>query len=235
MERSHIPLQKWVIGLYLMATNLKGVSSMKLHRDLEIRQTSAWFMAHRIRKGWEEAVEAFAGPVEVDETYIGGLDKNRHVKHRKKRGRGPVTKAPVLGAKDRETNRVQAQVVRWANGKTLQRFVRERTKEKAAVYTDGHPSYRGLTDRRHTAVEHHTGQYVQGEAHTNGIESFWSMLKRGYHGTYHKMSWKHLQRYVTEFAGRHNVRNLDTIQQMTALAHGMEGKRLTLRQLTKST
>ena len=126
---------------------------------------------------------------------------------------------------------MNAEVVQTADAKTLQGFVQDSTEPGATVYTDGSSVYKGLTNMNHEAVQHGIGEYVKGMAHTNGIESFWSMLKRGFYGTYHKMSVKHLQRYVNEFAGRHNVRDLDTIQQMAALAHGMGGKRLTYRQL----
>ena len=112
-------------------------------------------------------------------------------------------------------------------GPTLHGFVHDHVRDGSTVYTDGHSAYKGLGhDLNHEAVQHTVGEYVRDEVHTNGMESFWSMLKRGYYGTYHKMSFKHLRRYITEFAARHNVRDLDTIDQMAALAKGMEGKRL---------
>ena len=127
--------------------------------------------------------------------------------------------------KDRDTNQVAAKVVKSADKDTLQGFVKDHAAEGATVYTDEAIAYETLPFD-HEAVKHSVGEYVRGQASTNGVKSFWSMLKRGYHGTYHKMSVKHLQRYVTEFAGRYNVRDLDTIQQMAALAHGMNGKQL---------
>ena len=222
MEASNIPLQKWVIGMYLMVTNLKGVSSMKLHRDLEISQPAAWFMAQRLREGWnEEAPEIFEGPVEVDEVYIGGKPRKPG---ESKRGRG-TSKTPVAGIKDRATNRVSAQVISDLSGRTLTKFVEDRTAQSTIVYTDGNPSYLGV-HRPHDWVNHRDFEYVRGEVHTNGIESFWAMLKRGYMGTYHRMSVKHLHRYINEFAGRHNLREHDTIVQMMILALSLVGKRL---------
>ena len=116
---------------------------------------------------------------------------------------------------------------------TLQGFVFSNTEPGAAVYTDEHLAYKGLPN--HTAVKHGAGQFVNGMAHTNGVESFWSLFKRGYHGTFHKMSVKHLDRYVGEFAGRHNMRDCDTIQQMRQLARGMDGRRLRYQELISST
>ena len=130
----------------------------------------------------------------------------------------------MAAVKDRTTNRVSAAVVPDTTKPTLQAFVGQRTAADAAIYTDEAHAYRGLPN--HTAVKHSVGQYVDGQAHTNGLESFWSLMKRGYHGTYHKMSPKHLGRYVREFEGRHNQRNLDTLDQMTLMARGLEGKRL---------
>ena len=238
MQGSNIGFQKWAIAIYLSTTNLKGVSSMKLHRDLGITQKSAWHLAHRIRETWQENGGLFSGPTEVDESYVGGLEKNKPTSKRTKEGRGPVNKTGIIGAKDRETGRVKADVLENVKGETLQKFVRENVVPGATLFTDENRGYVQLGDEyggeyKHESVRHSAKEYVDGMAHTNGIESFWSMFKRGYHGVYHKMSKKHLQRYVNEFAGRHNLRPMDTINQMQALAHGMIGKQLSYKELIK--
>ena len=236
IERSKIPLRKWAIAIYLEMTSLKGVSSMKLHRDLGISQKSAWFMLHRIRQAWAgpgNGAGAFAGPVEVDETYMGGKRANMSNAKRKElagTGRGAVGKTAVVGVKDRASNQVSARVVESTDKPTLQGFVIEHTAPGATVYTDEAAAYEGLPFT-HEAVKHSVAEYVRGMAHTNGMESFWSMLKRAHMGTYHKLSAKHLDRYVQEFAGKHNIRDSGTLAQMATVAAGLAGRRLMYRDL----
>ena len=160
MHDSRLSLGKWALAFFLFSTNLKGVSSMKLHRDLGITQKSAWYLAHRIRETWEDATEKFAGPVEADETYVGGKEANKHESEKLHAGRGTVGKTAVVGVKDRETNRVQTSVVDKTDRRTLQGFVQDRTEDNAKVYTDDHAGYRGLPN--HEAVQHGVGEYVRG-------------------------------------------------------------------------
>ena len=231
LASSNVCIRKWAIAVYLCSTSLKGVSSMKLHRDLGVTQRTAWFMLHRLRKAWgDESDEPFDGPVEMDETYIGGKRKNmpKHVREQLA-GRGAVGKAAVVGIKDRDSNKVAAVPMPSVNQESVGEMLDEEVGEGATIYTDDSSVYNKLDN--HEAVNHSDGEYVRGDAHVNGIESFWSMFKRGYIGTYHRMSAKHLHRYVTEFTGRHNVRDQDTIDQMHAMVAGLIGKRLLYREL----
>ena len=229
MEESKISLRKWAFAVYLWTTSLKGVSSMKLHRDLKITQKSAWFLGHRLREAFSAPGRLFDGPVEIDETFMGGKRKNMSKSKRAKMtGRGAKGKTAVAGARDRKTGKVSASVVADVEGGTLRRFVTDRVSDGATVYTDEARAYGALRFRfDHEAVNHSVAEYVRGQAHTNGIESFWSMLKRGYQGTFHHFSAKHMNRYVGEFASRHNDRPLDTVDMMGRIVQGMVGRRLT--------
>ncbi len=238
MRNSRVPLRKQAIAIYLCLTSLKSVSSMKLHRGLGVKQQTAWFMLHRIRQAWaDDDNDRFDGPAEVDETYIGGKRGNMSNARRKVfreagAGRGAVGKTAVVGIKDRGTNKVRAEVIADTTAKTLQGFVREHTEAGATVYSDEHKSCNGLRrDFDHEAVNHSVSEYVDGMAHTNGMESFWSMLKRAHKGTFHKLSPKRLERYVDEFAGKHNMRDSDTLVQMRDTVARLVGRRLLYRDL----
>ncbi|MCY4261189.1 MAG: IS1595 family transposase, partial [Rhodobacteraceae bacterium] len=194
MSHTRIPLHKWAIAMYLWATSLKSVSSMKLRRDLDITRKSAWFMAHRLREAWTQTGGSdLAGPIEFDETYIGGKERNKHADRKLRAGRGTVGKAIVAGAKDRDSNEVRAVVIPNTKRETLHRFIAGNARPHAVICTDDHAGYHDI-DHPHEIVKRSVSQFVNGQAHTNGIESFWALLKRGYHGTFHHFSRWHLQR-----------------------------------------
>ena len=231
MERSNIGYQDWLFAFYLVATNLKSISSMKIHRELDVTQKTAWYLAHRIRKAWDAGSgNLFSGPVEVDETYVGGRRRNMpKAKREQLTGRGPTGKVAVVGAKDRITNQVSAQVVKDTEGETLQRFVMGNVVPGTKIYTDDATAYTHLPN--HESVKHSVAEYVRGQVHTNGIESFWATLKRAHKGTFHRLSPKHLHRYVNEFVGRHNMREMDTLDQMAMIASRMEHAQLRYKDL----
>ena len=233
IESSKLEYQTWVFAIYIVMTSLKGVSSMKLHRDLGIGRKAAWFLPHRLREATAVVNFQFAGPVESDETYVGAKEANKHQHKRMKAAEVLVGKAIVTGVKDRATNKVAARIVSDTKSMTLTDMVADCAEIGAGVFTDEARGYLPLKKQGNgrKAVRHSTGPYEDGMAHTNDIGSFWAMLKRGYHGTYQQISTEHLDRYVAEFSHRHNARPLDAFDQMGKLVRGMDQRRLTYAEL----
>ncbi|MXX91152.1 MAG: IS1595 family transposase [Boseongicola sp. SB0675_bin_26] len=227
MEGSKLGYQTWAIAIYLVTTSLNGVSSMKLHRDLEITQKSAWHLSMRLRKCMDEGVELFKGPIEVDETHVGGKRRNMPKNKRKElAGSGPVGKTAFVGAKDRDTNKVAAMVAESTDAPTLQGFAEGvTTPDATGVYDDDAKAHVGM-DREHESVNHSAVEYVKGMAHANGIESLWSMVAHSYRGTFQHFSKRHMHRYIAEFTARHNFRKADTMTQIELIAERGKGKRL---------
>lgn len=223
-ERSHIPLNQWLLAAYLMSSSKKGMSAHQLHRMLNVTYKTAWFMAHRIRHAMNLNYNVkMKGVVEADETYIGGKAKG-------KRGRGAENKTPVFSLVERN-GRVMSTPVERVTGINLKSIIKQNVHKSTTIMTDEFLSYRGLNKEfaRHGVVNHGRKQYVNGDAHTNTVEGYFSILKRGIIGVYHHVGKNHLHRYLSEFDFRYNARKMnDSDRSITALS-GIEGKRLLYR------
>lgn len=234
MHSSKTPTQNWIVALYYVLTARKGVSAMQLSKELGVQYRTAWYMLHRLREACANGQFTLTNVVEVDETYIGGKEKNKHQSQKPKKLRGTTGKQAVFGMRERG-GKTKAKPVSSTDRETLWQEIQQSIQLGATLYTDDHGAYRGLGLARynHKVVNHSAKQYVDGLAHTNGIESVWSLLKRSIHGTWHHVSVKHLQRYINEASFRLNEGNcqVDTVDRMQALAAGMKGKRIPYQEL----
>lgn len=234
-ENSPIPLQKWFAAIWLITSHKKGISSLQLHRDLGVTQKSAWFMLQRVR--YAMRTKDFRMPMsngtEVDETLVGGKNKNRHANKKVKnaQGRSLKDKTPVFGLLERN-GRIVAMKVKDTKKATLQEIIGQHVQLGSKLYSDEWRAYRGLDGAyRHMIVNHSADQYVIGEAHTNTIEGFWSLLKRGIVGIYHNVSAKHLDAYIDEFEYRYNNREMGESARFNDML-SLSESRLTYNQLT---
>jgi len=234
-ERSHIPLHKWLYAMYLLVTARKGISSLQLSKEIGVTQKSAWFMLQRLREACGSKIDKLRGLVEIDETYVGGKEINKHEFKKLNRGRGSVGKEAVLGMRERG-GQTKAMHIPNSDLPTIQQAIHNNIEVGSVLCTDEHRAYSGIGGLffAHETVNHSIGQYKQGFAHTNSIESVWALLKRGITGVYHHTSKKHLNRYVNEFTFRLNFGNVKyhTIERLDAFIAASTGKRLTYKELT---
>jgi transposase-like protein len=237
MEDSPIGLDKWLSAIWLIVSAKNGISSMEIHRALGITQKSAWFLMHRIRKAMQAGTfKKLAGEIEIDETFIGGKARFMHKSRRTKVGStGFVGKVAVMGLLERH-GEVRLQIVPNTRRKSLEPIIRQHIESGAHVYSDNLPSYRSLDDAEYVhKVIDHAERYVDGQVHTNGIENFWSLLKRGIKGTYVSVEPFHLFRYLDEQAFRFNNRKGNDSDRFIKAASQITGKRVTYKELTGKT
>jgi transposase-like protein len=235
-ERSHVPLHKWVYSMYLLVTARKGISSLQLAKEIGVTQKTAWFVLGRLREACGGQLDKLRGTVEIDETFVGGKERNKHESKKLKAGRGAVGKTAVLGMRERG-GRTVAMVVPSTDLGTVQNEIHGAVEAGSQLYTDEFGAYTDLDGLffRHDTVNHSAGEFVRGHAHTNGIESVWAVLKRGLHGVYHHASAKHLHRYVDEFTFRLNEGNVarHSLRRLDSFVDATKGKRLTYRRLCR--
>jgi transposase-like protein len=236
-EDSPIGLDKWLPAVWMLVNDKNGISSYEVARALGVTQKTAWFMLHRIRLAMEDgSLERLRGRVEADETFIGGKVHNMHLTKRRRvmgsRRGGAYSKAIVMGILERESGKVRARIVESVEGSNLKRVVRANIEPGAELITDSASGYRGLGGEFMHQWVNHMREYVRGHVHTNGLENFWSLLKRAIKGTYVNVEPYHLHRYVEEQAFRYNKRFGDDADRFVAALRGIIGRRITYKALT---
>jgi len=237
-DNTKIPLQKWFLALYVFSSHKKGISSHQLAKDISVTQKSAWFLLHRLRYAFDHPnfQNTLGNIVEIDESFLGGKAKNKHTNKKKKdsvTGGTLHEQQPVLGMKERNGN-IVAIVVPNRNKETILPLIRNVVEQDSVVMTDEYTAYKDLkNDYSHFTVNHSAKEYVNYMAHTNGIENFWSHLKRGIDGIYHWCSKEHLQSYVDEFTLRFNTRDYNTQGRFDLILSAIANKRLTYKDLIK--
>lgn len=234
-DNTKIPLQKWFLALYVFSSHKKGISSHQLAKDISVTQKSAWFLLHRLRYAFDHPnfKNTLGNVVEIDETFVGGEAKNKHTSKKSKNENGGTIheQQPVLGMRERNGN-VIAQVVENRNKETLLPIIYNTVENDSIIMTDEYTAYKDLkNDYTHFRVNHGAKEYVNQMAYTNGIENFWSHLKRGIDGIYHWVSKDHLQSYVDEFTLRFNTRKFDTQSRFDLILSAVAGKKLTYNDL----
>ena len=235
-ERSHVPLHKWIYAMYMLVTARKGVSSLQLSKQIGITQKSAWFVLHRLREACGDELTKLQGIVEIDETYMGGIEANKHEHKKLKAGRGAVGKTPVLGMRERgKGGRTKAMKLSNTDAQTIQDVIVQNVQVGSTLHTDEHGAYRDMGGLffSHESINHSEGEFIRDGVTTNSIESVFAVLKRGMIGVYHHASAKHLGRYVDEFAFRLNDGDVKrhTLDRLDSLIDAAEGKRLTYKRL----
>ena len=232
-ERSHVPLHKWIHAMYQLLTSRKGVSSMQLAKEIGVQQRTAWFMLHRIREACGKDIKMLSGIVEMDETYIGGLERNKHESKKSHIGRGSIGKTAVLGMRERG-GRTKAVVASTVDMDSLFHAIHENIAPGSMIHTDEHAGYQIDEVYGHRTVNHGAKEYSRRGVSTNGIESVWAVMKRGLHGVYHHASKKHLGRYVSEFTFRLNEGDVKrhTLERLASLVNACFDQRITYKELT---
>lgn len=235
-ERSHVPLHKWLYAMYLLVTARKGISSLQLSKEIGVTQKTAWFILHRLREACGKELTKLQGIVEIDETYVGGREANKHEGKKLKAGRGTVGKTPVLGMRERgKGGKTLAMTLSATDAQTIQDAIVQRVEIGSTLHTDEAGVYADMGGLffDHASINHSAGEYCRDGVTTNSVESVFAVLKRGLIGVYHHASKKHLARYVDEFAFRLNQGNVanHTLDRLESFIDGTAGKRLTYKGL----